>query len=234
MASLTDTFNIFFWGTFGFFILKYMTGRSIGNPWIWSMVYIAVTILIMYFVNVGIFKDKCGASDAWVVFKATFFPWVLMFGLMVVIINVFPGWKAPFSNTFGYMFALLSPSVTKLKTFVKPEYKVIQTNPLLLINQLNMSNIGETETHIQGLFVEENTADVVALIQQLVFTKDLISEWVWFNLAGFVTISTSYSMLANEVCKSSVEQQSETYNKNLLGDDTPKTPTSNVTYHMTE
>lgn len=233
MASLTDTFNIFFWGTFGFFILKYMAGRNIGNPWVWSTVYIAVTILIMYFVNVGIFKDKCGASDAWVVFKATFFPWVLMFGTMVVIINVFPGWKAPFSNTLGYMFALLSPSVTELKKYVKQDYKVIQNNPLLLVNQLNMSNIAETETHIKGLF-DDVENKVVDIIQKLVFTKDLISEWVWFNLAGFVTISTSYNMLANEVCKSSVAQQSETYNKNVLEDDTPQVPKSNVTYIITE
>jgi hypothetical protein len=232
MASLTDTFNIFFWGTFGFFILKYSVN---GKQWFWPVLYVMVSIILMYFVNMGVFQDKCGFSNAGIVFKATFLPWVFIFGMMVVIITVFPGWKSPFSNTLGYMLALLSPSTSELTNHVKKDLIMVKNDPLLFINQINMSNIED----IEALLLETNVFNiddatikqqVIVLIQNLVFMKELISEWVWFMLTGFVTISTSYNLLANETCKTSVEQQSDTYNKSVVQEDTPTVKSSRVYY----
>lgn len=234
MASLTDTFNIFFWGTFGFFIFKYIVN---GKQWFWSIIYIMVAIMLMYFVNMAVFQDKCGFSDAWIVFKATFLPWVLIFGMMVTTINIYPGWKSPFSNTLGYMFALLSPSTTELKNHVNPgrELDMVRTDPLLFINQINMSNIDDIESRIDEMKIfnistPESKKIVVDLIQNLVFMKEIISEWVWFMLTGFVTISTSYNLLANETCRTSVEQQSQDYNKSVVEEDTDIVAPSRVYY----
>lgn len=229
MASLKNTFNIFFWGTFGFFILKYTV--KTGNTWVWTTFYIMISILLMYFVNMGVFQDKCGFSDAWAVFKATLIPWVLIFGMMVTLINIYPGWKSPFSNTVGYMFALLSPSVTELKTYVDEQYELVIKDPLLFINEINMNNVEDvvaSDKHM-NIFNDENKEKAKVLIRNLVFLKELISEWVWFMLTGFVTISTSHNLLANTPCKTSVDQQSKTYNKQIVEeDDTPVVTSSRV------
>ena len=40
----------------------------------------------------------------------TIVPWVLIFGMVVVMLNVYPGWISPFSNTFGYGLTKLAGS----------------------------------------------------------------------------------------------------------------------------
>lgn len=37
----------------------------------------------------------------------TIIPWVVMFGSLVALLKVFPGWKLPFANTFGYFIVKL-------------------------------------------------------------------------------------------------------------------------------
>ena len=32
----------------------------------------------------------------------TIIPWVLIFGVINIILIIFPGWISPFANTFGY------------------------------------------------------------------------------------------------------------------------------------
>jgi hypothetical protein len=45
----------------------------------------------------------------------TIVPWIVMFGSLVALLKVFPGWKLPFANTFGYLIVKLL-GITKLAT----------------------------------------------------------------------------------------------------------------------
>ena len=47
----------------------------------------------------GNFLDNAGAAS-WL----TFFPWILIFGVLVVILMVYPGFKTAFSDVVGYYF----------------------------------------------------------------------------------------------------------------------------------
>ena len=226
MASLKDTFNIFFWGTFGFFILKYSVK---GTQMYWSILFIMVAIVLMYFVNVSVFQSNCGFTDGWAVFKATFLPWVLIFGLMVTLIQVYPGWKAPFSNTFGYMVAQVAPSTTELKGLIQQDKLFVKNDPLVFVNEINMQNLEEVlGSDYMELFTDREAAKEI--IRNLVFMKELISEWIWFMLTGFITISTSYNLLANTTCMGSVDDQTDTYNKHVVEEAIP-TKKSTRLYH---
>jgi hypothetical protein len=37
----------------------------------------------------------------------TLIPWLMLFGVLHLFLMIFPGWMAPFANTFGYLVAKL-------------------------------------------------------------------------------------------------------------------------------
>lgn len=103
--------------TFVYFILVYFTrktyyskgsgdGGSEGNTtFIYSICYFVVIALVMFSNNYRATKEVCHEINFYKTFLSTLFPWALIFGLVSVMLLMFPGWKAPFSNTFGYMLA---------------------------------------------------------------------------------------------------------------------------------
>jgi hypothetical protein len=57
--------------------------------------------------NTGEMISKCGGSvpqNIGVAGMMTFLPWVLIFGLVIVMLIVFPGFKGAFSDVVGYFF----------------------------------------------------------------------------------------------------------------------------------
>jgi len=45
----------------------------------------------------------CSGTPQWgTTFIVTFLPWILIFGIINIVLIIFPGWLIPFSNTFGY------------------------------------------------------------------------------------------------------------------------------------
>ena len=50
-------------------------------------------------------------------------PWIFIFGVFSVLLNFCPGWKGPFSNTFGYLFAKLRGVSKYLNDMLNTNYK---------------------------------------------------------------------------------------------------------------
>ena len=108
-------FNIL---TVVYFILLYFSRKNYYEPkakkgagsdgnatFIYSICYYLIIALLMFNVNSAAIKAVCHETNFYFTFLATLFPWTLIFGLVSVMLLIFPGWKAPFSNTFGYMIA---------------------------------------------------------------------------------------------------------------------------------
>lgn len=204
MINLTTAFNIFFWLTFIFFNFKFFTGNNNGDAW--NFGYLAFMILIMWFVNQGLMTSLCnGNSNAGVISYATIPTWFIMFGLMLVIITTNTGWKSPFSNTFGYFLLVLSGYKTKLETHIKDnidvKYNYIYKNPLIIINEFDSSNIeiAKTNSIVNNIF-DMNNIETFQLITKLVMFKELVSEFIWFMLTGFIVISVSYNIISTNGC----------------------------------
>ena len=75
------------------------------NP-IMKIVFIVYILLLFsgnYLINTSVTAELCGGTPQWgTTFIITFLPWILIFGIINIILIVFPGWLVPFSNTFGY------------------------------------------------------------------------------------------------------------------------------------
>ena len=70
-------------------------------------IYFLLVLLVQFGVNASIIINKCGGSVSTNIGMAgimTFMPWVLIFGLVIVLLIVFPGFKGAFSDVIGYFY----------------------------------------------------------------------------------------------------------------------------------
>jgi hypothetical protein len=68
-------------------------------------IYFMAIVLIQIIVNASIITGNCGGSISANVGSAghmTFIPWLLIFGVLILILTIFPGFKCAFSDVIGY------------------------------------------------------------------------------------------------------------------------------------
>ena len=139
-----------------------------GSP-IMKIVFIVYILLLFfgnYLINISITTELCGGTPQWgTTFIVTFMPWILIFGIVNIILVIFPGWLVPFSNTFGYFVVTLfgikdlfnkkiiipksssgtvkDSEISKENIMVARALQQIYGNESLLINEI--PRIGENE-----------------------------------------------------------------------------------------
>lgn len=89
----------------------------ISNSYMCLAIYIVLVILIQFIVNSSIISNTCGGNITENMGAAgvmTFVPWILIFGVLVLILTIFPGFKSAFSDVIGYYY--VSSSANKLLT----------------------------------------------------------------------------------------------------------------------
>jgi len=70
-------------------------------------VYFLLILLVQFGINSSVMINKCGGSVSQNIGFAglmTFLPWVLIFGLVLVVLIIFPGFKGAFSDVIGYFY----------------------------------------------------------------------------------------------------------------------------------
>lgn len=197
---LTVSLNAFFCMTAAYIVVK---SNGISSVML-DAIFLLLVIVVMYLMNVEVLKQRCGASDAGLVARATFIPWIVLLGGIMAILRVMPGWKQPFSNTFGYLVVLFGGGKQKLRDMLQtettPSLKFVQDDPWSLLVNFSTSTFEKT---IDALRKESPLAeDKIASFRKIVLLKDLISELVWFMLVGAVAITLSYTTLSGYKCQS--------------------------------
>jgi hypothetical protein len=169
-----------------------------------NWLFFAIVVAFMYFANLAIIQSKC--SSPMPVFRATFLPWCLMFAPILLALTMFPGWKTPFSNTFGYLVARLAGGNQALLDLLIPNQPLqyVYEDPSLLLNQFTTSNFETMFQSMKEVMVDNPVKKEVLF--QVIRLKEIISEWIWFLLAGSVAISSSYTILMNTECTKSVDE----------------------------
>lgn len=80
-------------------------------------IYVLLIIVIQYLVNVSIITSTCGGSTTENLGAAgflTFLPWSLIFGVLIIVLTMYPGFKTAFSDVVGYFY--VSSSANKILT----------------------------------------------------------------------------------------------------------------------
>lgn len=89
----------------------------ISNSYMYLAIYVLLVIVIQFMINSSIISSNCGGNITENMGAAgvlTFIPWILIFGVLVVILTVYPGFKSAFSDVVGYFY--VSTSANKLLT----------------------------------------------------------------------------------------------------------------------
>jgi hypothetical protein len=158
----------------------------------------------------------------------TFIPWFLIFGLVIVVLIMFPGFKSPFSNVIGYFAVsgnannILSELLenTEINNIIDQDTNIdekrkkgLQTaaeailklcgNMSIYINQIVPSNFQEKWVELTPLFKEKylnNNDDMKQNLLNLVVLKDNIGEMCWYIYTAIFLISMVQFNLTKKGC----------------------------------
>ena len=142
----------FFLITLFYFVAKYKTPNSMST--MLNIIYIIAIVSTQISINTALAKSICNNSQSMNVgILATVFPMLFIFGLLQLLLTIFPGWVEPFSNTFGYGMAKLVGLHDLMKRLLvspqfnaAPEKKIINAvnsiynDPSIFINQFSYAN----------------------------------------------------------------------------------------------
>ncbi len=107
-----------------------------------TVAFLVVLFLMMYSFNVKEMSKHCPPTSQGFALKSflySFIPYVFIMGTMVVILNMMPGWKAPFSNTIGYFIVknVIARKLFKLQKWIKVQHSNGNDSTQSLIEKFN-------------------------------------------------------------------------------------------------
>lgn len=82
--------------------VKYIYSEGGSSTLVYFAIYLLMVIVGEYFINLGTTSAMCGSTQWGTAITVTVIPWLVIFGLLNVMLKIFPGWLTPFSNTIGY------------------------------------------------------------------------------------------------------------------------------------
>jgi hypothetical protein len=200
-----------------------------------NIIYIGTLLAVQITINSSLAKTICNnpqSTSTGVV--ATIFPMLFIFGLLQMLLTIFPGWLEPFSNTFGYAIAKIGGAESVVQGVLKPgatgeiakAVSNIYNDPSIFLNQFNYDNKEDFDikwSKSKDLFNTEASAintTKYTEFRNMVKLKDLVSQFVWYMLAGILVTSRSYNYVINQPCTLSpavAEKIASDYAKNNKG-----------------
>lgn len=211
--------------------------------------YFALVIISQISLNVMSMYFKCGGDFIDSLTNATsltILPWSLIFGVVIITIMMFPGFKSAFSDVIGY-FYISSKANEVLNTLLvdknirmdnlQPSEKdkmkdaadlvmKIYGNTSILINQIVPSNFKQLWDQMRILrkpeYQDDNNEKTKALKEQLfglVVTRENVGEAMWYIYTGILIISLVKMNIETRGCSSNIDVMETKYKQFLSKED---------------
>jgi len=211
--------------------------------------YFALVIISQISLNVMSMYFKCGGDFIDSLTNATsltILPWSLIFGVVIITILIFPGFKSAFSDVIGY-FYISSKANELLNTLLvdknirmdnlQPSEKdkmkdaadlvmKIYGNTSILINQIVPSNYIQMWDQMRILrkpeYQDDNNEKTKALKEQLfglVVTRENVGEAMWYIYTGILIISLVKMNIETRGCSSNIDVMETKYKQFLSTED---------------
>jgi hypothetical protein len=87
-------------------------------------IYLLLVMVIQFMVNSSIISSTCGGNITENMGAAgvlTFLPWTLIFGVIILILTIYPGFKSAFSDVIGYFWVSSSANKVITELLVDPK-----------------------------------------------------------------------------------------------------------------
>ena len=210
-----------------YFTMKYMMPERSTALFV---IYFILILVSQFILNIYLAKQICNSpSNVGTAAIATIIPWILIFGLLNLLLTMFPGWLAAFSNTIGYAVASIvgvsSLFTEKLlnvnnQNGTRDTLKVIQnilSDPSTIINSLNDENVLKfwNDSIEVKLFndklevitnVKDDNSSLFYELKKYIMLKNLVSYFIWYLLTGILITSISYNYMLTVPCVQTPKQ----------------------------
>ena len=223
----------FFLITLIYFVAKYQTPDSMSV--MLNIIYVVAIVSTQISINASLAKSMCNNTNSTNTgIITTIFPMLFIFGLLELMLNIYPGWIEPFSNTFGYGIVKLSGLSSFIKNLIKnPQTSSssgktvaaalnnIYNDPSIFINQFSYDNKdafdrtwNNSYANGNGLFIQsaktaEQESNLYKDFRHFVKLKDIVGKFVWYILVGVLVTSKSYNDIINQPCSINPEVASK-------------------------
>lgn len=197
------------------------------------VIYMILVLISQLFINTGYIINTCGGdigTNIGAGFLITLIPWVFIFGLLVSMLIIFPGFKSAFSNVIGYFCVsgsandvltqlLINPDIEntmKEGNFSEEDKKKYQSvadaiikicgNTSIIINQIVPENFLESLATLSPLMkpeYQQDNSDSIQLKQKLLNTvlmRDNIGEALWYVNTAILVTSVVQYNIAVRGC----------------------------------
>ena len=98
--------------------------KHLKSNYLYLAIYLVLVIVVQFIVNASIITTTCGGEITENMGAAgvfTFIPWILIFGVIIVILTIFPGFKSAFSDVVGYFYVSGQANNILTELLVNPE-----------------------------------------------------------------------------------------------------------------
>jgi hypothetical protein len=212
-------------------------------------------MLIQFVVNASVISTTCGGSISENIGAAgilTFIPWTLIFGVIIIVLLIYPGFKSAFSDVIGYFY--ISGSATKIITELlvnrdvekqltgtetKEEKESLEDaadaivkicgNTSILINQIVPDNFEKYWKILNPLMKpqyrdnnSQETKDIRQELFELVVTRDNIGESLWYIYTGILLTSIVQLKITTRGCNNNTATMEKNYNEFLKKEEEAK------------
>jgi hypothetical protein len=215
-------------------INKYLEYKS--NKFMYLGAYFILVVLVQFSVNSSIITSNCGGSvkeNFGAAGMLTFIPWILIFGVIILVLIIFPGLKSAFSDVIGYYVVANKANViltellidsrveSKMGNANEEDKKDIQLaadaiikiigNNAVLINKIYPENFINYWNTLLPLIKPEqrNNRDLKSSLFDLVVTRDSVGEIMWYVYTGVLLTFLVGLKIASRGCNSTPETMAE-------------------------
>ena len=218
----------------------------VSNHYMYLAIYVLLVILIQFIVNSSVVSTTCGGNlteNMGVAGVLTFLPWMLIFGVLVLVLTIYPGFKSAFADVVGYYY--VSSSANRLLTELLMNKEIEQTlanetpeqkqaletaadailkicgNTSILINQIVPSNFDQYWGILTPLMKSQyqqggpETAQMQNELFELVVTRDNVGEAMWYIYTGLLLTSLVQLKLTSRGCASNPKTMEANYQQFL-------------------
>jgi hypothetical protein len=222
------------------------------NSYTFLAIYFFAVIIIQCIVNMNVITEKCGGSVSDNIGYAgmiTIVPWTLLFGILILILTMYPGFKSAFSDVIGYYWISSSANqiITELLIDRDVENQLSENmdptkkdeidraadaiikicgNSSVLINQMtptNFQNFWEILTPLKKKQYRENSEETIKKrdeLFELVVEKDNVGQMMWFLYTGILVTSVVQLKISARGCANNVKTMEANYQKFKDGEKT--------------
>ena len=206
-------------------------GAFAQSNYIRLFIYFLLVILTQFGFNISAMSSKCGGSISQNMGAAallTFIPWTFIFGMVILCLIMFPGFKSAFSNVIGYfivsnsansLFAdklLKAPEEvetaianagtdageqSKLKIAAEAIIKICG-NLSILINNITPANFMEYWIKLTPLMKDGVSGDgeLKQKLLDIVVQRDNVGEGLWYIYTAVLLTSIVQYNMATRPC----------------------------------